>query len=325
MLPPFNHFALRMLALLAPFAVLASSFSSTQAAPYVWVGSWGTHGSGPGQLCNPADVEAAGAQFIYVADGCNARIQKFTPSGGYVTEWPVSTGDMAIGPDGSLVVPNTNAHKIQRYDANGAFLGEWGVLGSGDDQLFYPTDVAVASNGDVYVTGPFNPRVRKFTIDGTFLLAWGAVGSGPGQFGSEPGATAVDHMDNVWVADAGNGRVQKFAPDGAFLMSIGSLGSGDGQFAANAISDLAVDLADNLFVAEGAFVDRIQQFDSQGTFLTKFGGEPGPGDLLVPSGVAVDENGVVYVTDLNERVTKFADMATPTLRSTWGRIKVSYR
>src|SRR5262249_40432586 len=155
-------------------------------------------------------------------------------------------------------------------------------------------------------------------------LAWGTPGSGPGQ-SQQPGAIVVDHQDNVWIGDSDNGRVQKFAPDGTFLLSAGSLGSGDGQFAQYSVGELAVDPANNLYVAEGAGASRIQQFDSQGAFLTKLGDEPGPGRLLIPRGVAVDDNGAVYVSDLNERISKFVDSATPTVPITWGRVKLIYR
>jgi DNA-binding beta-propeller fold protein YncE len=60
----------------------------------------------------------------------------------------------------------------------------------------------------------------------------------------------------------------KFSPDGQVLASWGSEGSGDGQF--SGISSVAVDpTTDRVYVAD-PLNRRIQVFDSNGKFLTKW-------------------------------------------------------
>jgi RHS repeat-associated protein len=49
--------------------------------------SWGTYGTGDGQLNHPHDVAVDSEGYIYVADSGNHRIQKFTSSGSYVRKW----------------------------------------------------------------------------------------------------------------------------------------------------------------------------------------------------------------------------------------------
>ena len=64
--------------------------------------------------------------------------------------------------------------------------------------------------------------------------------------------------------------------------------------------------------------NRIQKFDSSGTFITTWGSEP-PGDseFSYPKGVAVDDAGNVYVADTNNhRIQKFD--ANGTIITTWG-------
>jgi len=74
-----------------------------------------------------------------------------------------------------------------------------------------------------------------------------------------------------------------------------------------------VDSNGDLYVAD-TFNNRIQEFTSNGTFLTSFGtAGSGNGQLAYPHGIAVDGSGNVYVADTgnpsgtsNNRVEVFA-------------------
>jgi tripartite motif-containing protein 71 len=82
-------------------------------------------------------------------------------------------------------------------------------------------------------------------------------------------------------------------------------GTGDGQFI-NPVG-LATDSSDNIYVADRGN-NRIQKFDSDGNFITKWG-TPGIGDgqFEEPTGIAVDSLDNVYVVDRgNSRIQVFA-------------------
>ena len=53
---------------------------------------------------------------------------------------------------------------------------------------------------------------------------------------------------------------------------------------------------------------RIQKFDSNGNFITKWGTEgEGEGEFKIPEGIAIDSSDNVYVADThNSRIQKFA-------------------
>jgi sugar lactone lactonase YvrE len=91
--------------------------------------------------------------------------------------------------------------------------------------------------------------------------------------------------------------------------TIGSSGSGDGQF--NGPVGIAIDSANDLYVADSGN-NRIQKFNSAGTFVTKWGTMgTGNGEFNAPQGVAVDTVGTVYVGDTgNNRVQLFSNTGT---------------
>jgi DNA-binding beta-propeller fold protein YncE len=189
------------------------------------------------------------------------------------------------------------------------------------------------------------PRTsRRLAIVG-LLLALGFVGaataSGFGfetQWGGPPGTAAgalrgpdnlaVDLRGDVYVADRDNNRIDRFTSNGMFLSTIGrnagdgTPGGGNGEF--NHPRGVATDGWGNLYVADSAN-NRIQKFDSQGRFLTRFGRNLGDGsagsargEFRDPRGLATDLAGNLYVADHgNNRVQKLT--ASGSFLQVWGR------
>jgi tripartite motif-containing protein 71 len=79
---------------------------------------------------------------------------------------------------------------------------------------------------------------------------------------------------------------------------------GDAQFSYP--SDAAVDSSHDVYVVDH-FNFRIQKFDANGNFITKWGSlGTGDGQFRTPFGIAIDSSDNVYVTDfLNHRIQKF--------------------
>ena len=69
-------------------------------------------------------------------------------------------------------------------------------------------------------------------------------------------------------------------------MSWGGSGTGNGQFSAP--EGIAIDAADNIYVADTGN-HRIQKFNTSGTFVTKWGTNgTGDGQFDTPWGVSID-------------------------------------
>ena len=85
-------------------------------------------------------------------------------------------------------------------------------------------------------------------------------------------------------------------------------GISDGQF--NSPTNLAIDSNDNVYVADTGN-NRIQKFDNNGNFITKWGGfnstnDQKLGDIEL---IAIDSNNIVYVVDGSE-IKKFDNNGT---------------
>ena len=130
-----------------------------------------------------------------------------------------------------------------------------------------------------------------------------------------PTELAVDSQGNVYVIDGDNHRVQKFDKDGNFVLSWGGLGAMDGKFLFHTNPDgfygaITVDENDDVYV--GDHHNRIQKFDSNGTFLMKFGGTGyDDGEFAVLGWIAVESQGNIFTTDWSQNnVQKFDSKGT---------------
>ena len=197
--------------------------STVPPTAYGYSATFGSAGSGDGQLSSPRGAAVDSSGNLYVAEYGNSRIQKFDGNGAYMTDWGSNGSgdgqmnqpcDVTVAPDGSVYVADTANHRIQRFTSSGGFLGKWGGAGSGDGQLVQPEGVATDSAGNVYVADSGNDRIQKFSASGAFITKFGSTGAGDGQL-NRPSDIAVDASGAVYVLDGGNSRVQKFGEGGA--------------------------------------------------------------------------------------------------------------
>jgi DNA-binding beta-propeller fold protein YncE len=185
---------------------------------------FGTYGTGDGQFIWPTAIAVDRQGYVYVGSESEHRIQKFSPTGQFVSKWGTpgdGDGELA-GPSGMVfdrednlyVVDHFNS-RIQKFTKDGKFLLKWGTKGEGDGQFNLPWGIGLDAAGNVYVADWRNDRIQKFTAEGKFLAACGRSGDGNGEF-HRPSSVAADADGNIYVADWGNNRVQVLAPDGQF-------------------------------------------------------------------------------------------------------------
>jgi uncharacterized protein (TIGR03437 family) len=302
-------------------ALLASVTASGQSGVITTVAGNGTAGySGDGgpatsaalRLPNGVAVDSSGN--LYIADTSNSRIRKVTASTGVIT---------TVAGNGT-----------------GGYSGDGGSATSAE--LFAPSGVAVDNSGNLYIADFVNMDIRKVSASGiiTTVAGGGCAASvtpncGAGDGGpatsaelTGPMGVAVDSSGNLYIADFGNSRIRKVTAGTGIITTVAGsafVGShGDGGPATSAElflpSGVAVDSSDNLYIADTSNCRIRKVTASTGVITTVAGngseiysGDGGPATsaaLFLPTGVAVDSDGNLYIADThNQRIRKVTGSA----------------
>ncbi|MBS1881806.1 MAG: DNRLRE domain-containing protein [Actinobacteria bacterium] len=263
---------------------------------FAYQSSFGSKGTGNGQLESPAGLALDPSGNLWVADSENNRLQEFNAKGEFLRAIGskgsgngqfASPQDVAIGGAGSLFVADTANNRIEKFNSSGEFVGAFGSKGSGNGQLEDPDSIAVA-NGHVWVADGYNHRLDEFTEAGEFIKA---VGSG---ILKVPIGVATGPEEGVWVAEGGH--IVEFSESGSLVRVIVT--------EADAIE---VDRDGDVFVT-AARGRHIEEFGQKGEFIGQFGtAGSGPGQFEAPTGIVADAAGDLWVSDGHEdRVQKWS-------------------
>jgi len=215
-----------------------------------------------------------------------------------------STSAVAVAPNGHIWVAErcgvnscaaSNLAPILEFDQSGKLLQSFGA-----GMFIFPHGFSIDKEGNIWVTDGQGAegkghQVFKFSPQGKVLLTLGKAGvAGDGQDTfNQPDSVAIAPNGDIFVSDGhtpmmGNARIVKFSKDGKFIKQWGGHGSGPGQF--EVPHTIAFDSQGRLFVGDRAN-NRIQIFDQEGKFLTEWK------QFSRPSGIFIDRNDVIYVTD----------------------------
>jgi len=235
--------------------------------------------------------DAAGS--IYVTEKTGNRIRKIDFSTGQVT---TIAGDISA-------IRGVNG----QTNANGT-----------DARFNQPTDVVVDSHGNLFVTDMGNYGIRKITPAGDVTLFAGPVvratgmtdGTGTSARFNQPWGITIDSNDNLYVVDRVNHRIRKITPDAVVttFAGTGTAGSTDGAATAatfNNPTGIEIDSNGDFYIADGGG-NRLRKITTSTMTVSTIAGSDTGGTtdgqgtsatFILPSGVAVDEYGVVYVSD----------------------------
>src|SRR5213596_2979394 len=138
----------------------------------------GGRGAGKGEFDSPTAMAVDPSGNILVADMGNGRIEKFSPTGTFVTsigQFEAPNG-IAIDRAGNIYVAEIGSkHRVQKLAPDGKFIAEW----KGPEPGFYgPRRIAIGPDDSIYVVDSGRNRIVKFSPEGQVLTTWGSEGSG---------------------------------------------------------------------------------------------------------------------------------------------------
>jgi sugar lactone lactonase YvrE len=269
----------------------------------------GTVNQAGGELDLPVGLALDSSSNLYIADSGNNAIREVTVNGniqsiaGLGPTQPGFTGDTT-----AAIAANLNG----------------------------PLDVAVDKNSNVYIADTNNANIREITastgiintvagstaiVSGAIVLAFGYAGDGGTAITASlagPAGVAVDSSGDIYIATYADNRIRMVNAKGTISTIAGNSGygfAGDGGPATSAqLSSphgIGLDSSANVYLAD-RWNNRIRKIAGgnistiAGSGQGNYGGDGGAAtsaQMSLPNGVAVDNAGNVYVSDLlNNRV-----------------------
>jgi uncharacterized protein (TIGR03437 family) len=237
---------------------------------------------------------------------------------------------------GGLYVADTGDSRIRAVSGNNiaSFLGT-GVRGSSAGELFFPSAMAMDAHGGLYIADTENDRVMLVVPGGAPTAFAGGSATGFGGDGgyaprallSSPSGVAVDNSGNLYIADSGNFRI-RMVDSNQNISTFAGTGSpratgdnGPADKAGLSVNDIAY-FAGSLYLTD-TVNHRIRKIDLSTKIITTVVGIGTPGwtgdggpafsaQLKLPTGIAFDAAGNMYIADNGNSVVRRVSAGTIT-------------
>lgn len=182
----------------------------------------------------------------------------------------------------------------QTTGTNGTFrtLGGTGEPGyqdgiQGFSEFRSPAGVAARGDGFIYIADSGNNAIRRLRISDRLVDTYTTANL------STPVAVAFDSVTNLFVVNQGNSSINRYDAYGNFRQTLRP------SFTGGLLTAIAIDSGDNLYVAQ---VNGVVTVISQTGFITATYQAPADGRAHQFRGVAVAQDGTVFVSDSAQHV-----------------------
>jgi DNA-binding beta-propeller fold protein YncE len=160
-------------------------------------------------LNKPSDIAFDSDGNIYVADGGNFRIVKYSKTGDTVEFFGEKGSEpgqfnfphsLIVDENGRLLVADRENKRIQIFNLDGKYQGEWNDIG-------HPYVLAQGKGGTFWMTDARVDQLVKLSKDGKVLDRFGGPGKSLGKYGFLHGV--LQHKGSVYVSDILNWKVEE--------------------------------------------------------------------------------------------------------------------
>lgn len=211
------------------FFLLVCTACSTQQAqtppltpalpPLEYLGEWGTRGDGPGQLSWPSGIAVDAIGNVYVVEGFNRFVHKFTFKG----EPLLSFQDDGIKNPGGIAVDSGGAIYVAAYSGKQiiVFLPDgdrFRVIRSRSVPFEGISSLCVDTGGNIFASESEGHRLRKLDPTGRQIAVWGRKATRESEIG-RLGPAALGPDGAFYVYDYDNSKILAFSADLEFLSS----------------------------------------------------------------------------------------------------------
>ena len=257
----------------------------------------------------PNRVSLSPEGHLYISESQHCRISIFSRDGnkirsiGMIGSPPFGyarTTGTAVHSNGDVYV-STFASKVYRLDKKGEVIGCVGKEGTGNGEFKWADGIKIFKD-QLYVCDYGNSRVNVFDLNLKFIRTFGKATDGPGKL-SNPADVALDTHGNVYVADYSTHKIVVFSPEGDYLSHFG----GEGEEKGRLKSPVGVCTTPHYVYVSEQGNNRISIFHTSGQFVgTLCKGGSGEAELNYPWGIAVDQDGFLFICDSkNSRIQIF--------------------
>ena len=279
----------------------------------------GAPGKLPGQLEGPTRVAVDPSDEVYVLDKGNDRIQKFDASAKFMREFPLNGNDMAVDSYGFFYVLDGRNGKVIEESPDGLTVGKFGSYGTGVGQMKKAEGVAMTPDGAVIVLDTGNSRIHRIELTNKLKTAPLPLNTaakltvtGPTRDWPVTATALAVYGDSMYAYLPQGGPFAVMGADGKVKTRFGAA-KGKGGDVTRSSGGLAVTKKLGVYVSDTPG-SRLQHFSLSGQWQANIGESTGffdskkkEGRMIRPNGVAINDDGTVYVADTgNQRIDAFS-------------------
>ena len=199
--------------------------------------------------------------------------------------------DVAFDLKGDIWVTDYKSRKAIKLSQDGRLVQTTRCASSENDLFCSPFGITVSPEGLVYICDRDNHRVTVHGEEGKFLFAFGSKGSGPGCF-DKPRHVAFGSDGLVYVTDAGNNRVCVWSKQCTYVRC----------FKTECSPYFTAATSDHHLLVTSRHSDAVMVYTLDGNLIHQFGGRGNDeGEFREPQGICIDNDGLVYVADCNNK------------------------